>query len=161
MVLGENPHTPCPERGEESYWPHLNESTGREPTQFVAQQFSGRGLRQFVRKFDMSWVLVWRDSMFDELLQFAREIRSSCDAFPNHDEGFGSVEFRIFSISDHRRLQDAFVLNQGAFDLKWRDPLTRNPEHIVGTARIPVVPILIHPIFIAGGEPVPKHALSR
>ena len=98
---------------------HLNEGAGCELTQFVAQQFSGRGLRQFVRKFDMSWVLVWRDSMFDELLQFAREIRSSCDAFPNDDEGFGSVEFRIFSISDHRRLQDAFVLNQGAFDFEW------------------------------------------
>jgi len=90
---------------------HLNESAGREPTQFVAQQFSGRCLRQFVRKFDMSRVLVWRDSMFDELLQFAREFRSSCDAFPNHDEGFGSAEFRIFSISDDRRFQDTFVLN--------------------------------------------------
>src|SRR4029077_20729725 len=108
----------------------------------------------------MARVLVRRDPMFDELLQFAREIRSSCDAFPKHDEGFWSIEFRIFSISNHRRFQDTFVLNQGTLDLCRRDPLTGNSEHIAGTPRIPVVSVLIHPIFVAGGEPVPKHALS-
>jgi hypothetical protein len=54
-----------------------NQIAGRELTQLVAQQFSDRALRQFVHEFDMSRVLVWRDAMFDELLQFEREIRSS------------------------------------------------------------------------------------
>jgi hypothetical protein len=54
-----------------------NQIAGRELTQLVAQQFSGRALRQFVPEFNMSRVLVWRDPMFYELLQFEREIRSS------------------------------------------------------------------------------------
>jgi hypothetical protein len=65
----------------------------------------------------MSRVLVWRDAMFDELLQFAREIRSLLYAFSKHDERFGSVEFRIFSICNHRRFQYGFVFYQRTFDL--------------------------------------------
>src|ERR1700733_9645891 len=107
----------------------------------------------------MSRVFVWRDPLLNKLLKFPSEVRTCCYTLPEYDECLRGMEFGGFSICNDGHFQNTVVLDQRTLDFGWRDPLTRDSEHIVRTAGIPVIALFIDPILVASEEPFPSHAL--
>src|SRR5262249_37459517 len=96
---------------------------GRSFPEPIAKHFPGRIFRQLVYEFNSARVFVWRDTVFDEVLQFPGELGSRSDVSAKYDERFGRVKLSFLAIRHDGRLQNAVVLDQRTLDFRRRHPL--------------------------------------
>src|SRR5215475_13518018 len=89
----------------------------------VAKNFPGRIFRQLVHEFNSAGVFVWRDAVFDEVLQFLGKLGSCSDVSAKYNERFGRMKLSVLPIRHDSRLQNAIVLDQRTLDFRGRHPL--------------------------------------
>src|SRR5215471_16733950 len=70
-----------------------------------------------------------------------------------HDKSFGSVDSRLLLARNDGSFQNRRMFNQCAFNFDGRNPLPRYSKHVIGTARIPVVAVLINFVLVSREKP--------
>src|SRR5215469_4262753 len=108
------------------------------------------GPRQRGDEFDGARVLVRRDPLLDEVLQFSGRCLSP---WFQDDEGLDDLAACLVGHADDGALGDIGVAQQHFLDLRPRDAVAAGDDHVVGPGLEPEVAIRVPDICIAGQVP--------
>src|SRR6185369_13383965 len=152
---------PPHQSGSPFHWLRGTENISDPLAQYVAQYFSCSALGQFGNEYDSSWVFVRRDSPLNEFLEVTLKLFISHNAFSQNDKCFRREQSVLFFEGDDSRFQYGCVLTEDGLHFDRRAPLPRYTENVVGASFVPVIPILIHAVFVSGHEPLAAHTVAR
>ncbi len=72
-----------------------------------------------------------------------------------HDERLWLDQLALVSVTDDSRLQYRVMCDQSRLDLGWRNIEATDLEHVVGAARIDIVPVFVTTVLVAALSPRP------
>ena len=97
--------------------------------------------------------LVDRQTAKHKLLKFASKLKTARSAIAQYDAGHRLAKFVSVPAEDDRHFLHRRMLRQYALNFDGAHPRTADFQHLVGSSRIPEIPLLILMILVTGAEP--------
>src|SRR2546425_2099293 len=129
--------------------------------ELVAPDLSGRRQRHLVDELHLTRVLVCGQAGLDEGLDVGREPAVPLDALLGCDVRLDHLPPDLIRYTDYSRHGYGGMLDEGAFDLGWTDPIARGVDDVVLPPGEMEVPLVIDPSQVSGQEPVTDVLLPR
>src|SRR5262245_3554864 len=135
--------------------------SGTSRAELEPLNLAGCCFRQLSEELDPARTLVFRQTLADELLQLLRQLGRAGHPLAEHDEGHRLDERVVILPADDAAFEDGGMRDERVLDLDRTHPQTTHLQHVVGTARVPEVALLVLGVLVAGPEPTPFHRVLR
>src|SRR5437899_6089317 len=129
--------------------------------ELVAPDLAGRRQWHLVDELHLTRVLVGGQARLDEGLDVGREPAVPLDALLGCDVRLDHLPPDLIPYTDDGCHGYRGMLDEGAFDLGWTDPVARGVDDVVLTPGEMEVPLVIEPGQVSGQEPVTDVLLPR